>query len=57
MVNNVKVRMYDLLMRVAHWPLAADEFSLTRLRIDLTKVLSNLVCDVIHMKDNRHTKG
>ena len=30
--------MHDLLMCVAHWLLAADEFSLTKLRIDLTRV-------------------
>ena len=47
--------MQALSVRVAHLLLAADEFSLTKLRIDLTGA-SYLEC-VIHMDDIWNSKG
>jgi hypothetical protein len=50
--------MHDLLMCVVHRLLAADEFSLTKLRIDLTRVPpESMWLYVIHMDDNRNIKG
>jgi len=46
--------MQALFVRVAHLLLAADEFSLTKLRIDLT---GDSFMNVIHMDDIWNSKG